>query len=438
MELPLGYSLSGLQPVEAEDGGAGRCRLEAEDLSIMTGSGEALYFSLRDITAISAADYRIHIDLTSNETLTLFDLGYKYEDFLRVLSRFRNELVIKDMLMEETLKKSGVEAEFTHGVPGEEGQENAGECEVRLYETAFVLIPEKGEIVRIPYCYLSKITREDHSLVLHTESGEAIVLSRMGKHLDPFSRALSDALNTLSLKVQSTIKSLVPDADPRTVRETSRLMKEGLAARRSDIDSVCPRLWTEMERRIKDFDTAEEYEYLASLAQKDRMCIGLKRGLLGDLTGEYIWFLIPIYSVEPDRPGNLVAMESVSEESGSSATYFFRLVGRSDYPEFEDIEDLHRAADRFITTINRCMLAVNFRREPIYLPEERLREPRYHRYRIAVSRIPELRTLRAHFVGRVIHRSLDQWKGDVTQLLAFNTTASSDSARWTKEATKGG
>jgi len=147
-----------------------------------------------------------------------------------------------------------------------------------------------------------------------------------------------------------------------------------------------------------------------------------KARLLGDLTGEYIWFLIPIYSTNSKEPGNAVAMETISGEGegGGKATYFFRIVSRKDYPNFKNIEELHLEVDNFIRRINRCMLAINFRREPIYLPDERLKEPQYQKYQFAIAKIPELQTLRKLFIGRVIHSSPEQWKQDVMDLLRFN------------------
>jgi hypothetical protein len=76
--------------------------------------------------------------------------------------------------------------------------------------------------------------------------------------------------------------------------------------------------------------------------------------------------------------------------------------------------------DELILYLNRCLQEVNFRREPIYLAEERLNDPRYSRYKYAIHRIPELRRLRSLFIGRVIHRSLEQWEKDIKTLVEVN------------------
>jgi len=412
-----------------------QARLEEENISILPKFGESLFFSLRDILEIFEGDYKIHLILTSKEKLTIFNLGYKYEDFLRVLSRLRNEILLKDMLMHETLRKSGVEAEFVYFDDGG-NEKQRGKCEPRLYETAVVVIPEKGELVRIPYSDILEIQDEDFTLAITTDFGEKFVFSGLGKQFDPFTKTLSDLINELSLKVQSSLKELLPKADPSVIRRVARFMKEGKAARRSDIESISPELWIELEKKVESTGIKEEYDFLKSLAQKERMCIGLKRGLLGDLTGEYIWFLVPIYSTNSKEPGNAVAMEAISEEGGGKATYFFRIVSRRDYLNFKRIEDLHREADNFVKTINRCMLDINFRREPIYLPDERLKEPQYAKYNFAIQKIPALQTLRSLFIGRVIHSSPEQWKNDVMDLLRFNVSKEDDTAKWTKVKTE--
>ncbi len=428
METPASYFLRDEIGQIIEKGDV-KIQLAEESLSLLPKFGEPLFLSLRDILTISGGDYKIHLDLTSKEILTIFNLGYKYEDFLRVLSRLHNEILLKDMLMHETLRKSGVEAEFVH-FDALGNKKQSGKCEPRLYETGIVFVPEKGELVRIPYSDIAQVQDADFTLVMTTDSGERFVLSKMGNQFDPFTRTLSDLMTDLSLKVQSSLRELLPEANPSVIRRAARFMKEGRAARRSDIESISPHLWTELEKKLETVGVREEYDFLKSLAQKEKMCIGLKRGLLGDLTGEYIWFLIPIYSTDPNRPGNAVAMEAISGEGGGKATYFFRIVSRKDYPNFSDIEELHGQADEFIKKINRCMLAINFRREPIYLPDERLGEPRYQKYKFAIQKIPELRELRRLFIGRVIHSSPEQWKKDVMDLLTFNVSTRDDDAKW--------
>ncbi|MDW8034450.1 MAG: hypothetical protein RMI79_05945, partial [Nitrososphaerota archaeon] len=155
-------------------------------------------------------------------------------------------------------------------------------------------------------------------------------------------------------------------------------------------------------------------------------------GLMGDLTGEYIWFLIPIYDMEKRGYGNAIAMEAAGEEGGGKATYFFRIVSRKEYLKYENIGELDKETDLLIRKINRCMIDINFRREPIYIPDDKLNEAAYAKYRTAIEKIPSLRFLRSIYIGRVMHFSAEQWRKDVMDLLRFNIETQDDSVKWKK------
>ena len=321
--------------------------------------------------------------------------------------------------MNEAILKSGVEADFIF--TGQDKKEQCGQCEIRLYETALVLISSQGDFIRIPYSDVVKVRIEDYRIILDTEYGESWVFSRMGKELDVCCKTINDALSALSIKTQNILKELLPGYDSSTIRRVARLMKEGRAARRSDIDSLareCGKNW----KRLTELGIREEYDYLKSLARPEKMCIGIKRDLMGDLTGEYIWFLAPVYSTDPDQPGNAIAMEAAGE-GGGKATYFFRITDREEYRNvIQDSALLEKTVDTALQNLNRYMIAINFRREPVYLSDEQLKSPSCIGYRRAVAKIPALRELRRLYSGRVIHHSPEQWQQSVMQILKTNAS----------------
>jgi hypothetical protein len=189
----------------------------------------------------------------------------------------------------------------------------------------------------------------------------------------------------------------------------------------------------------------------------------VKRGLMGDLTGSYVWLLFPLRDAKTGKLSNAVALEAFSasqdnaqdQEEGETeaaspeenagqqgtiegetsasgkATYFFRIKPRRDYALAKG-EEMNSELENFIKNVNRCMIEVNFRREPIFLSEDKLDSPKYVQYRFAVAKMPSLKTLRALFIGRVIHSSFDQWKSDVTSLLEFNNKSEDDNEKWKK------
>jgi hypothetical protein len=198
------------------------------------------------------------------------------------------------------------------------------------------------------------------------------------------------------------------------------------------LDAISPAVWAGLEKRLVAAGGADTFEALRTVAEPSRMAIGIKRGLSGDPEDDYVWVLAPVYSADPAKPGNLVLMEAYSAGSASQsrATYAFRILPRVAYAAAPVTDALHVACDAMLATLNRCMIDVDFRREPIYLPDDRLLEPRYLRYWYAVQRLPALKTLRELFVGRVFHLSPEQWQADLDALLAFNISTTDDAARW--------
>ena len=271
--------------------------------------GDILPFHLRQITTVEAENYRITLHLSSKQKFVLFDLGYCYEDFLRNLIGLRNEVILKDLLMNETAKKPDVEMEFVYfDETGKEKQRDVGK--LRIYETGLGVIPENSEVLRIPYSDIANVKEEDYSIKIGTELGEQLQISKLGSEFDAFRKALSDAYNALQNKAASALTELCPGIDPISLRRIASIMREGRAARRSDIERINPKVWASLEKKITDMGLNEYYSFLKGLARQEEISIGFKRGLMGDLTGEYFWFLMPIYSTAQKEYGNAVAMDS--------------------------------------------------------------------------------------------------------------------------------
>lgn len=383
----------------------------------------------REIVKIKGENYRIYITLASGEELLISCLGYSYEDFLRILIKNRNELILKDMLMYESRIFLEVEGEYTHN--DESGIElSSGECIVRLYETGLIIIPNTSDPFRIPYSLICKFREDNYRLFLETDIGESIILSKIGMTLEGLKNTYSSLINKLHKKLQSTILDLFPNLSSSELNELSNLIKDGKSVKKEDLDLLSRDLWPQMEYKLQDLGLSEEYNYLKAIGQTNKISIGLKKGLMGSLTGEYIWFLVPIYNLSPELPGNILAMEAVSSESEGRATYFFKIMERTEYNKLQSTEELNIKVDRFIRLLNYCMLQINFRREPIYLSPEQLSKPLYVKYMYSIESQPALKLIRKHFIGRVIHSNTEQWKQDVMDIIKFNSTEEADQRLW--------
>jgi hypothetical protein len=175
-----------------------------------------------------------------------------------------------------------------------------------------------------------------------------------------------------------------------------------------------------LEDRITALGLGDEYKHLTGISNQGDTWIGVKRGLMGERTGEYLWFMVPIYSEDPDKPGNALAIEATSEAGTGKATYLFRILDQGEYRKPPQMDTLRSEIGKFIDVTNRCMIEINFRREPIYLTNDKLTEPEHEQHLYAANNQKPLKHLRSHYLGRVMHVSPEQWKRDVEEILRIN------------------
>ncbi|MDR1815294.1 MAG: hypothetical protein LBR00_01235 [Clostridiales Family XIII bacterium] len=121
-----------------------------------------------------------------------------------------------------------------------------------------------------------------------------------------------------------------------------------------------------------------------------------------------------LWLIAPVAPG-VCAVEFAGGDDAAAATFVYRYgdaAVSSEAAAAQSATDATGAAawDAFRLKLNMALEAIDFKREVIRLTDEELREPEYELYRMASDRNEALRTVRAHFAGRAIHRSMDSWK----------------------------
>lgn len=484
--------------------------VNTEELIIVQQFKDPYVIKLIDVLEINPADYKLILFLSPNGKLIITELGYEFENFTRILKDARNEILAKYLLMDEKVIRKNIKSEYA--VYEADGKVlDSGNCNVTIYETGISILPENGKLIRTAYCEIVDINEGDYKIVISNEEGQKIELSKMGYEYDSFKKALSDTLNTLDMFAQNLVMELDPCADTLTVRNIARLLRDGRAAMKKDIERYSFQVWKSLEKKIEKAGAAAEYNYLKSLSYGDKVAIGLKQGLMGELSGDYIWFLIPISSKNPKNPGNAIAMEAIpieknkkeeavkasstatqdmskivkdmqknmaanlevtkemfksiggslqtvesetakkkakqgidqndnennadnennvdnentgsKEESAGKATYLFKISDKADYSDPENTKNLGSEVDLLIKKINKAMISINFRREPIYIKEDDLYDPKNAKYKFAIAKIPELGELRKRFIGRAIHLNMQSWKSSIEKLLSQDNSS---------------
>jgi hypothetical protein len=225
---------------------------------------------------------------------------------------------------------------------------------------------------------MASVKNEPYRFSILDKMGRVYVLQKLGFSTDNFLREFKAREAELIRQTKEKLGGIAPVSD-----ELARLMMEGLVVSVDNIRAVSAPFADALEARLTE-QIPQEYGYLKSVS--GTLAVGIKRGLMGSLTGESIILLAPAR--------NKVIMESLGESA--AATYVFDMGGSQ--------------WQAFLPAFNESMLAVNFRREPIYMSDEALSSDKHEAYRNAILRCPPLSKLRSQFLGRVTHSGFDAWK----------------------------
>lgn len=420
MKFEADYELSGVAGKSAEKGHAS-LTLSSENLTVCPAGAQAVIIPWEEAYSMAFQDYGASIGLRAGAVLALGALGYKFEDFARNAARLRNERLITLSLAEEPLKRSMIEADLSYTGAAGNFKEN---CELRIYETSLIALPETRSFLRLPLRWIKEIKNGGHAIEIISETGETWRLAGLGRQYDHFWDSLLGQLAELDAFVQKALGAALAGADPLAVRALAAALREGRLVSFGEIERILPGAVVKLEKRICSNKTdAAEYLFLKNISVPADTAFGVKKGSMGALGGDHYIFAFRI-----EKPGPAAAVESFLVEpsatdagSDKQATYFYRLPGGAATPWTD-----------FLGFFNKAMTAINFRRMPVFLSEERLSEPRYALYSGAVERVPELRALRGLYAGRAIHGEHAQWTADSSAIIQFVSRNASPGVRWKK------
>jgi hypothetical protein len=357
-----------------------------DDKLVLAAPGFQRELRLSSLSGVRAQSYRVFIDAADGQ-IALSMIGHLYEDFAGKLIRAYNEVLFCESLMKE---KAHFETQGYYTAPAEETAKAA----IRICETAIAVLPETHGLVRIPYCLIARTDVQPYRFTITDRLGRTYVLSKMGYSTDAFMNAYKKRLDELIQQTREKLSVIAPVDD-----RLAMLLMEGIVQPLSDIRAASESFAAALDKKLSTSEIAAEYAYLSGIS--DDIAVGVKRGLMGDLTGESILLLAPVFV------RNAMIMESLGDTA--AATYVFRLsdCGSADPAQWR----------RFLLEFNDCMLSVNFRREPVYLSDDALREARYETYANALRRVPALLKLRSLFAGRAVHSGFEAWEKKIEILM---------------------
>ncbi len=421
--IPARFALRGPAEVRPSDEGECTVALSEGALAVSPAAGPPLRVRLREIARWTVADYAVTLELESGARLVLCAVGKRLDAFCRALPAARVEYFGEALLLRERGAAAEESGEFRWR------GETAEACRLRLQRTSLVVFPRQSLPFLVGYGEATGLgfDPEAYAVVLTLLDGRVLELLRFGKRTDALRAGLSERLDALAARALRALGALAPDLDALALRRAGALLRDGIAASHAALEQAAPGAWDAVLcRAFADAGRREAALHLAGRA--DEAWLAVKEVDPEPAGGEGAGVPEPpeplagaVDSSGPEgaREPDASAQPSPDlppELAGRQVLYLFKL-GRAMALEVpsstESATYLFRAGTdpgRTARELTRALAAIQFRREPISLPDDALASGRGARYGEALRLVPELRAARAAFLGRAVHSGAEAWR----------------------------
>jgi hypothetical protein len=441
---------------------SGPCQVtfEADTFTLTPVSGPPIVFDLGDIDRFMPGEYDLTLTLYTDDKIVLGQFGKAFQSLTHdLLEAYRQRLVQCLLLedLEEVARFDGFAQSRSESVSE---RCFSSPAELRLYKTNLAVLPTAATGLQWRLAEIEAVAFDEASYTLTLRSGDdSLVLSKLAKRTREFRERLEEGIAQIHEKAAQALHGLFPFLTPDQFQRVAALLKEGRAASLEGLQAIHPKLQQALVQNVVDAKLKPYFDALLAATPAGAMYTGFKfiraeeedrqeseamaaepaagegeieqpdheareasvEQPVEDAGAEkepiLHWFFFPLARPAGDsKLSNIVAWEATSRSG--RATYFFRLVPPEQANLLDDPARAGTILESAIRQLNRALVLLNFRREPIYLSDEKLEmQPRYRRYAIACRKIPELRRLRASFLGRAIHTSPLSWRRQVGSFL---------------------
>lgn len=440
---------------------SGACNLtiEGDEFRLLPETGSALVLDLGDIDVFSPGDYRISLKLYTGNSIALSHLGKTFQNLCDNFQEAYHKRLLQCLLLEDL-----EEIERFDGFVqlDSSGDHFSGPAQLRICRSNLVILLHTAGGLHWRLSDIEGIDFNEAAYRLELRSGtERIFITKLAKRTREFMECLKTAMNDLSEKSAVILRSLFPFLSPDQFMQLTGFMREGRAIDVSRMAAVHPRIKQVLTEKTVIGSLKPYFDFLEKrLAVEGSFFTGFKmirpegqddreggeaNKIAGgekdkavpeepeeesnsktdagreenDNTQKQVihWYFFPL-SIKPDLkgPANVAAWEATSHSG--RATYFFRINPAGANSGIIEAAKAGDTVESTIQRLNRALVLLNFRREPVYLSDDVLAaQLSYHRYAIACRKLPVLRELRASYLGRVIHTTPEDWEKQVNELL---------------------
>jgi hypothetical protein len=389
-----------------------------------------------DVDAFEVGDYVFGLKLASGETVEVSKVGKRTRELTDEIVASLRAFQAKNLLLEEPVGGEAFACELTR---------DGASCDAqaRVFATSLAVVPRNATPFNVPFGELASFAFDEGSYAVKVAwAGGELTLAKLGKQTRAFLQLLEQRVAELRRRGLEALTALLPQVPSMAMRRLGAAMADGVPARREQLDAISPEIWPALVKAAAGTDELRKtLEELSALCPADEVAVAIKETnqrqdadeepptaeeqadgeaepdeappVPEQMEGRVVWFAFPIVNEDRSKPGNAVAVEAVTRSG--RATYLFRIAPAQVYQD-ASWEELRQLARDRVRSVSRAMVALSFKREPIYLSSEKLNSAAYARYRLALRLSAPLKASRSTFLGRAIHGK--GWKKQIDNALA--------------------
>jgi hypothetical protein len=439
------------QPAQGSAAQPCPCRLDFDDetLTLIPGSGAPLACDLGDIDELMPKDYELHLKLYTGDRIVLSRMGKSFQDLEHDLGEAYRKRLVRCLLLDDLEEIERFDSNAELQAPD---VAFSAPAELRLYQSNLAALPQGRTGLQWRLADIDSVNFDDTRYAVVVKSGnETLLLSRLAKRTSEFLERLQSAMTEVSSRSAASVRTVFPFLSPEQFRRAAGLLKEGRVAPIAQLASIHAKTVPALAEMVVRASAKPYYDYLAARTAPNGFYAGFKlirkeapesEEDAGDTAPDLEVSGIPAQTMEamaaageqsdtemlhwfifPLRPQNGAGVPQIAAWETTSrtgrATYFFRLFSPDEACALAEPARAAAALDNAVRVLNRGLVLLNFRRSPIYLPDDALEmQPRYRRYAIACRKLPAVRFLRSSFLGRALHTSPQSWQHEVEHLLS--------------------
>jgi hypothetical protein len=374
--------------------------------SLTPQSGSAITFDLGDVDLAVKNEWDLQLTLFTGRRLTLKQFGSAFDRMAGELIAAWRDRTVRCMVLED-LEPVGT---YT----GVAGTPNPEPAEIRVFKSNVAILPLASTPYQWRLAAVDGVSFDDASYSITLRSGDQqLKIGKLGKKTDELRDKLQTQYDAIRQQSAEAMHATFPFLDPDRLEQLLAAMPEGRSVSLGRLSAIDPALADAMIARGVSESLRPYFDVLKKRAlTRDSIMSGYKF-IRPDEVEEsdtpqdpdqpplFFWFFFPL-------AGGVAAWEAST--GGGRATYFFRI--DTSQPEAS------------IAKLTNGLALVNFRREPVYLSDTSLAQQKeFHRYAIGARKLPDLRTLRAAFIGRAMHSDVEKWTAQMDVVLGKTAAA---------------